>query len=606
MIGTNSRLASWSEGVCLILLLVAFITIQILIGGTRMVYCLPSFAIVGVCGVLGLLSFRKAKPAPGQVCLVSSVIFLGYILVRALLSPLLFITRSDVYSVLAGLVVYFLVACVLTKASQRIAFLAALLPIAIGHVLIGGLQFRDGANFMPISWLQRVDYGARASGFYICPNHLAGLLEVVGIMGLSIVCWSRWPMWGKLLVAYAVGVCYVGLILTGSRGGYLSAGTSLLVFAALSLTTLRRTSKSVFWKAGGLAVIVALFLATLAFFAVHKSAYLSGRAQMMIDTKNIRLNMWKAALDEWKLGPMFGTGSGTYLYYGRYFRRPEVQRDPIHVHNDYLHLLAEYGLAGAAGMTLFLAAHFWRGALNFRRLGPKRVAVSQRILSNAFALNVGALAAVASYLVHSIFDFNLHIPANVLLMAFIFGLLANDGVAREKDALSPPSRAFLWRLALPLLGIVLLVQSIRLFPGEYFSEHARAAVRDNQPAVAIREALKGLPYDPQNPFLPYHLALARMQFGDALQDPAATASFYREALPDLEKAHALAPQDEFFALELATALDAQGRFEEAEWHFYEALQLDPRSESLRRYYEGHLAQWEKYGQPEEIAGPSGS
>src|SRR5205085_3031161 len=130
-------------------------------------------------------------------------------------------------------------ASVFTEAKRRLLVLCVLLTLAIVHVGIGAIQFRDGENFMLIPFLQRFDYGRRASGFYVCPNHLAGLLEVLGVFGLSIVCWSRWPKIAKLLIGYVVAVCYVGVVLTGSRGGYLSTGTSLIVFALLSLLTLR-------------------------------------------------------------------------------------------------------------------------------------------------------------------------------------------------------------------------------------------------------------------------------------------------------------------------------------------------------------------------------
>ena len=87
----------------------------------------------------------------------------------------------------------------------RLFLLVFLLTAALGHVAVGALQFRNGDNWMPIAFLQRFDYGRRASGFYICPNHLAGLLEVVGLFGLSVAFWSRWPVWAKLLAGYADG-----------------------------------------------------------------------------------------------------------------------------------------------------------------------------------------------------------------------------------------------------------------------------------------------------------------------------------------------------------------------------------------------------------------
>ncbi len=593
----SARLPAFTEGVSFLLLLAAFMALQVLIGGTRMIFSLPSYALLGAAGMFALLSFRRAKPIPSNLCLAVGVIFFAYILGRALLSPVPYITRSDIYSVLGGLVVYLFVACILTDSRHRMIFIALLLTLAIGHVAVGALQFRDGNNFMPISWLQRYDYGRRASGFYVCPNHLAGLLEVLGILGLSMVCWSRWPVWAKLLVGYGVGVAYLGLILTGSRGGYLSTGFSLLVFAVLSLAILRRTDGKLFWKIGGMGLLAAIVLGIAAYYFVSKNDFLSGRAGAVFETTNMRVDLWKGAISQWKLNPSVGTGSGTYLYYGRFFRTDRVTRDPVYVHNDYLHLLAEYGLLGALGMAVFLAVHLRHGLQNFSRLGPKRVALSPRILSNALALNVGAIAAVASYLVHSIFDFNLHIPANVLLLALVFGILANDGVDRDRGVAFTPVAQKLWRFALPTLGLLLLFQTVRLLPGEYFSEKARVAVRDQWPTRAILHAREGLRYDPGNPDLYHHLGSARMQLGDMMADRRAAVSFYNEAVSAFEQARTLAPQDEVYALELAAALDNADRFEEAEWIFYEILRLDPNFANLRVYYEAHLERWRRADLP---------
>ena len=248
-------------------------------------------------------------------------------------------------------------------------------------------------------------------------------------------------------------------------------------------------------------------------------------------------------------------------------------------------------MIGAAGIALVLLAHLRNGARAFARLGPKRVAVSQRLFSNGLALNIGALASLAAYAVHEALDFNLHIPANVLLMAFVFGVLANDGVTRNREVPPVTWSGTSWRLGFAGLSLLLAVQSARLFPGEYWAEHARAAVRDEQPGVAIVNATKGLRFDPINPNLYYHLGSARLQLGDNAEHPAAAASFYGDAITAFEKARELAPLDTLYTLELATTLDLAHRYEEAEWLFQEAMKMDPRSESLRRYYEGHLKQW---------------
>ena len=327
---------------------VGFATIQALIGGTQLLFSLPAYGLVALSGLLSLFLLRRPEPAPAQICLTSAALFFGYILARALFSPVAYIARADIYSVLGGLVVYFFVACIFTAAKPRTLFLLFLLALAMVHVVIGAIQFRYGENFMLIPFLQRHDYDRRASGLYVCPNHLAGLLEVVGIFAVSIVCWSRWPAWMKLVTSYAAGVCYLGLILTGSRGGYLSAAASLLTLVILSLIILRQTSARLFWRAAIAAFIGALLVGITVFSLVHKSSYLSDRAQNIVDPGNMRIDLWQAAMQQWKLQPIFGTGSATYLYYGRQFRTDRVLPDPVHVHNDYLQLLAEYGLVGVA------------------------------------------------------------------------------------------------------------------------------------------------------------------------------------------------------------------------------------------------------------------
>jgi O-antigen ligase len=580
-----------AEACSALLLAFAFATIQTLIGGTRLLFSLPAYGLLGLIGLLSFLSLRRAKPEPNQLCLLSAALFFGYVLARALLSPVEYITRSDIYSVLGGLLVYFFVACIFTESKRRMSLLGFLLAIALVHVFIGAIQFRDGQNYMPISFLQRHDYGRRASGFYVCPNHLAGLLEVLGIFGVSIVCWSRWPTWIKLLTGYAVGVCYLGLVLTGSRGGYLSTAASFLVFGALSLRILSKASARLFWRIGGVSLIVAAIICVAVVFLVQRSDYLSGRAQSVFEKTNVRVYFWKAAIQQWKLQPIVGTGSGTHLYYGRLFRTETVQRDPVYVHNDYLHLLAEYGIVGTALFFVFLGTHLRNGWKDFERLGPKRVAVSHRLTSNGMALELGALAAVSAYIVHSFLDFNLHIPANVLLLAFVFGILANAGIQREAEPLSPRKSLIGWRLVLPALGLLMAIQCLRLLPAEYFAEKSRTALRDNDPAASIVFALRGLEKEKKNPYLYQYLGSARIEEGDSMTNPRARVSFYEAAIGAFENARVLAPQDKTFPIALGTLYDLLGRFPEAEWMFDEALALDPRSIPTRQCYEAHLKNW---------------
>lgn len=173
----------WSRGTVLAvatLLVAALVSIQALIGGTRLLFALPAYGFLALAGFLSVFLFRLPKPAPDQFCFWSMLLFLGYIIGRAVLSPAPYLARLDLYPVLCGVLVYFLTSLVLTEPRWRVSILFCLMLATLAHVAVGAMQFRNGDNFMPFSFLPRFDYGRRASGFYICPNHLAGLLEVLG------------------------------------------------------------------------------------------------------------------------------------------------------------------------------------------------------------------------------------------------------------------------------------------------------------------------------------------------------------------------------------------------------------------------------------------
>jgi len=587
------------ELICIALLVIAFWLIQVLIGGTRLVFSFPSYGLLALMGLVTLFSIRVAKPAPEKLCSISSVLFFGYVILRAMTSPVPYLARADIYSVLGGLLVYCFFAFVCVDNRRRLWFVCFLFAVAFVHVGIGAVQFRYGDDFMLIPFLQRFEYGRRASGFYVCPNHLAGLLEVLGVFGLSFVCWARWQIWAKLLMLYATSACYIGLILTASRGGYLSAVASVLVFVALSLIVLRRAGRQLFAKIGVPLGIVAALVLAVGWIAADKTLFSNDRVHTLPEeTNDVRLDLWKAALEQWKLQPILGTGSGTYLFYGRQFRTDRIDRDPVEVHNDYLHLLSEYGIVGGTLFLFFLGAHLHRGWKNFRRLGPRRVSITGQLRSNSMALQIGALAAVSAYLVHSAVDFNLHIPANVLLLAFVFGILANAGAGRETTASQSAAKfQLLNRLALPVLGIIVMIQCLRLLPGEYFAEKSRISLRDGQNAAAVYYALQGVRSERSNPNLFYYLGSGLVGEGNATDDLGKRASLFEAAILAFQSGRALAPQDRMFALDLGSVYDALERFSEGEWMYEEALRLDPKFYVVKESYQAHLDRWRRAREP---------
>jgi O-antigen ligase len=577
----------------LILVALAVAGTQLLAGGRELVLCLPGYGLLAVAALLSWWPARRT-PIPRAVgeCIASAAIFFAFVVTRALFSPEEYLARKDLYLALGAWSLYLLVALNLTSAKLRGILVAALLGLAVTNCFIAAIQFGKDPSFMVFDFLSRPDYGPRASGFYGYPNHLAVFLEISLMMGLGVAFWSRWRPWVKILAGYCAFVCVIGILLTGSRGGFIGciAGLVIFGFLCLHLTGKLDGSRAIALVVAGCLAVGVLGLGVQHFLS--KSAVLQSRVDQKVTVNDARLQIWKAAWSQFKQSPVVGTGSGTHLYYGRQFRHPSVQLDAVHAHNEYLEVLAEYGILGLVAALMFLDTHLRSGWRTFRSR-MSRHSSSLDMGSNSLALTIGALSATTACLVHSLVDFTLHMPANMLAMAFIFGMLANPGntVNSEEDSGLP---AWL-RLGLPVLGLCALFGALPTWPAEYYAAKARAAFTDPQfigspetVQVAETQARLGLAWDKRNPELYFYIGGALREQALKANDPAAKKAFWEKSLEAYQRALDLAPQDVLLVLVTGAALDALGRFDESAPLFARALQLDPKSIIVLTDYATHL------------------
>lgn len=586
-----------------VLLIVAFVLIQCMIGGTRFVFSLPIYTLLGVAGLLTLFRRPAVDSRPSLWCLGVSAVFFGYILIRAALSPVEYLWWNDFYMVLACLVVYLVTTFYLTKVRERSMVVWALFALALVEVFIGLRQFSGGDNWMPFGFM-RADYARRASGMLISSIHLAGYLEVVAMFALSFAFWSTWKTWKRIFAGYIAVLCFIGVAITGSRGGYLSIAFAVVVFTAISLHVRRKTRPATFRIAALIIALATVVGIVGAVVIMTQNSFLRHRLSMIpqqLEEKglDVRIHMWKAALDQFHLSPWLGTGAGTHLYYGRYFRRPPLQGDPIHAHSDYLELLAEYGIVGAAGMLAFLLVHLRIGWRNYRTVIRNELtglSPYEPARHNALALYIACLCAIAAYLAHSVTDFNLHVPGHALIFAFIFGCIASPDLS-----VAPGSKrlgAALFRWSLPALGLWLLLVGIAKFPGEYYAEKARVAFRNFQFAEAIRFAGEALRYEEGNPELFFSLGGAHRGAGQIAEEKQAEIAHLEAAVDAYERGLLIFPQDVHTLIRLGETLTDLGRFQEAERMFLAALKLDKNFGRAHAIYAIYL---ETVGRAEEAA-----
>jgi O-antigen ligase len=126
--------------------------------------------------------------------------------------------------------------------------------------------------------------------------------------------------------------------------------------------------------------------------------------------------MWYDAYEVFRAHPVIGAGLGTFATVYPIYSLSNGNLAPRQAHNDYLQLLAESGLVGGALAVWFMALVLraaWRGAAARE---PWRAGVA-----------LGGGAALAGLMVHSVFDFNLQLPANALLFLTLAAVVSCCG-----------------------------------------------------------------------------------------------------------------------------------------------------------------------------------
>jgi hypothetical protein len=142
--------------------------------------------------------------------------------------------------------------------------------------------------------------------------------------------------------------------------------------------------------------------------------------------------------------PGLGHGFGAFATAFPRYKRSDGELRVEHAENDYLEILAEGGLLGL-GLAL------WLLGLASRRIAIGLLRQEDRLLRG---VGLGAAAGMVALLVHSAFDFNLHIPANATLFVLL-GALAL-GAAGAGTA-GPPRRWALGLVTCVVLGLLAIL-----------------------------------------------------------------------------------------------------------------------------------------------------
>jgi O-antigen ligase len=129
-----------------------------------------------------------------------------------------------------------------------------------------------------------------------------------------------------------------------------------------------------------------------------------------------RLDIWRDSLAILKDHPL-GIGLGNFKDVYPVYNVSRISDTRfLYAHNDYLQLLVEAGIPGfialVSGFFIFLGKSFHK----VKRMKPQHDPLR-------FFLAIGALSGLVSIAFHSFFDFNLHMPANLIYFVTLMAIV---------------------------------------------------------------------------------------------------------------------------------------------------------------------------------------
>lgn len=497
--------------VAITIFLAGLVTIAILGTSTSMTFIWPGYLVIGVAGVASVVAvFRRTKFAIPWWCIGAFFLAAVYFILRATQSPVSYFAREDGALLTTCFITYAFFLSMFDSIGLRQKLFWCIAGIVILNLIFGAIQF----FWKPEVWLlpsyQRTY--SEIGGLFNHPGHFAAFLAAVIPFFLSSIIFGRHRKIIRTSLILLCSFSFLGILLSGSLLGLLGlfAGLACLGFFTFVLSwnnLVPATQRSVIWGMAGTAIAAA------GFFSINLSRIESFVDERLMTRSGSDIGaVWASSLEQFRESPVFGTGSRTFYFYSRKFspeKEGAAEFESAFVHNEYLQVLADYGIFGLlivvalAGVHLFNGIRFVLGYTGFETS-------SGRVLpfSNHLGFVAGSLGSIGAIATLAIFDFVIHIPVIAILATVFLGVLAcPDPMSRalqheEEEPIIPGGGLLFVGRGLAFgCGIALSFFSVIFSRSEWNMEMARNAFRAGDLEAAHFQHLEAArSIDPANPF----------------------------------------------------------------------------------------------------------
>jgi O-antigen ligase len=251
-------------------------------------------------------------------------------------------------------------------------------------------------------------------GSFVNRHNFAAYMEMTLALPLGLMFVGAVGRDKRLIYITAIGLMGIALLLSGSRGGFVSLLAE--IFFLVILTTKTKNSAQMAVKISFAVLLVAVIVFGAILIGGESSLTRFAETAASKDFSTNRTHIWSVTLSIIKNTLPFGAGLGAFgAAYTPYDSLSGVERVE-QAHNDYLQVLADAGIAGLLLGAFFIYNLFKTGLRNAKTSNKFRRGVA-----------VGALAGCFAILVHSLFDFVLHITAVAMLFITLVSLVVVSG-----------------------------------------------------------------------------------------------------------------------------------------------------------------------------------
>jgi len=432
------------------------------------------------------------------------------------------VRMSLVRWIVYGILFWGLIQVLNTRKRIELAILF-ILALCCFEVVYGIFQTQAGSN--RIWWFENVkpvQTDKSVNGTYINRNHFAGLME----MGVVLVIAYIGALTGRMkeirgktrrdrvlgllsseknltrfiLLFFSGVIMILGLFLSGSRGGIIALIGAVFVMGLLMFFRKER-------RRFGLIMLI-LFGLGAVYATAAGTDYTAGRFMKMGPEYENRLRYTQNTINLCTDHILAGVGVGNYTQAFAKWQSPADKHFSMdYTHNDWIQFAAEAGILGllilAGGMAFYLFTFLkkWKA-----RDDPFAV-----------SLGIAPLGAMTAIGIHSYSDFNLHIPANFMMLTAIMAI-GWSALHLEKhrggDRTVYPCYSFPLRkggIAVAALAALMIVWSgiwtVRHFVAEAYcptEQNSTLKLDENPPAERIRKAIVWAPANAE-----YRFKLAR-------------------------------------------------------------------------------------------------